>query len=80
MNSNFIEGFLQLKIDGYWYVGDHKLKEGTLFEILQDNKWVMLSMEQAQGAFYCFPMSPLEAGNKVRVEIDPCDLKDENKG
>lgn len=70
MNANFIEGYLQLKIDGHWYVDDYKLKEGTLFEILKDNKWVMVSMEKAQGAFYCFPLSPLEAGNKVRIEVD----------
>lgn len=70
MNSNFIEGYLQLKIDGYWYVGDYKLKEGTLFEILKHNKWVMFSMEQSQGAFYCFPLNPLEIGDKVRIEVD----------
>lgn len=70
MNSIFIEGYLQLKIDGHWYVEDYKLKEGTLFEIFKDNTWIMISMEQAQGIFYCFPLMPIEVGDKVRIEVD----------
>ena len=70
MNENFIEGFLQLKIDGYWYIDHYKLKQGTLFEIFKENEWYMVSMEESQGAFYCLPLNLLTEGDKVRIEVD----------
>lgn len=70
MNTKFIVGFLQLKIDGYWYIDQYKMKDGCLFEILKDDEWVMVSLEFSQGAFYCYPPLPLISGDKVRIEVD----------
>jgi len=79
VNLKFIEGYLNLKIDGYWYIENHKLKEGNLFEVIIDNEWVMVSLEFSQGAFYCFPQNQLMIGTKARIEVD---LQEEliNKG
>lgn len=70
MNSKFIEGYLQLKLDGYWYIDSYKLKEGTLLEFFQNEDWVLVSIEYAHGTFYFYPQNQIAVGNKARFEVD----------
>lgn len=71
MSLKIIEGHLHLRADGCWYVNEFKVNEGTLFEILKNNKWIMIHVEKnSQGTYYCIPLSPLTKGDKVRVMVD----------
>jgi hypothetical protein len=69
MNERFINGKLHLKIDGYWYIENHKLNAGCIFEVHQDGQWIQLSLESSQGCFYSYPQFNLENNLLARIEV-----------